>query len=198
MNILLEIRKYKYRLENYWQFLRYFYFGNLRAIYSRKLAYSKSLKAKQFLFCTGRGKINIGENCVFGFKMGGFHRNGLIELQARNASSIINLGDSIRTNNNLFICAANMVKIGGNTTIGNFVFIIDHEPHGVDPTKRNKVGEIGEVIIGNNCRIATNVQFLKNSGVGENSIVGAGAVVTKMFPDNVIIGGVPAKIIKTL
>ena len=34
--------------------------------------------------------------------------------------------------------------------------------------------------------------------IGENSVVAAGAVVTKDVPDNVVVGGVPAKIIKTL
>ena len=34
--------------------------------------------------------------------------------------------------------------------------------------------------------------------IGENSIVGAGAVVTKDVPDNTVVAGVPAKVIKTL
>ncbi|UMB55472.1 hypothetical protein MKD41_08355 [Lutibacter sp. A64] len=43
-----------------------------------------------------------------------------------------------------------------------------------------------------------NVTILKNSEVGDNSIVAIGAVVIGKFPKNVIIGGVPAKIIKTI
>jgi Serine acetyltransferase len=40
--------------------------------------------------------------------------------------------------------------------------------------------------------------ILKNTKIGDNSIVAAGAVVSGNFPDNVIIGGVPAKIMKYL
>jgi maltose O-acetyltransferase len=40
--------------------------------------------------------------------------------------------------------------------------------------------------------------ILKNSEVGKNTIVAAGSVVTGSFPSNVIIGGVPAKIIKMI
>lgn len=75
---------------------------------------------------------------------------------------------------------------------------MDHEAHGVHPTERRKLGEIGKVIIGKNCWLGNNVTILKNSEIGENTIVATGAVVAGKFPANVIIGGVPAKIIKTL
>ena len=60
------------------------------------------------------------------------------------------------------------------------------------------MSKIGEVKIGKNVWIGNNVTILKNSEIGDNSIVAAGAIVNKEFPPNVIIGGVPAKIIKTL
>ncbi|CAM4364096.1 hypothetical protein [Gillisia limnaea] len=75
---------------------------------------------------------------------------------------------------------------------------MDFEAHGIDPCRRNKVGEIGSVIVGKNVWIGNNVTILKNSNIGENSIVATGAVVAGVFPSNVIIGGVPAKIIKKL
>ena len=52
--------------------------------------------------------------------------------------------------------------------------------------------------IGNNVWIGAKATFLDGSVVGNNSIVAAGAVVRGIFPDNVIIGGVPAKIIKKI
>ena len=65
----------------------------------------------------------------------------------------------------------------------------DYDAHGINPKKRNKIGEVGTIEIGTNVWIGNNVQFLKNSGIGENSIVAAGALVTKRFPANVIVGG---------
>jgi len=56
----------------------------------------------------------------------------------------------------------------------------------------------GKVIIGKNVWIGANVTILKDVNIGDNSIIGAGAVVTKDIPSNVIVGGVPAKIIKEI
>jgi acetyltransferase-like isoleucine patch superfamily enzyme len=147
---------------------------------------------------TGRGIVNIGKNCVFGYKIGGFWRNGVIEIQARYKDSIISIGNQVHTNNNIFICCANSIRIGDKTLIGQYVTIMDFEAHGIDPLKRNQIGEIGSISIGHNVWIGNNVTILKNTIIGNNSIVAAGAVVSGNFPENVVIGGVPAKIIKSI
>ena len=82
--------------------------------------------------------------------------------------------------------------------IGQNVTIMDFEAHGIEASKRREVGEIGKVRIGKNVWIGNNVTILKNSSIGENTIIAAGAVVSGYFPENVIIGGVPAKIIREL
>ena len=51
------------------------------------------------------------------------------------------------------------------------------------------------VVIGNNVWIGRRAMFMPGSSVGSNVVVAAGAVVTSCFGDNVIIGGVPAKVI---
>lgn len=57
----------------------------------------------------------------------------------------------------------------------------------------------GNIIIGNNSWIGMNSVILPNVLLGEKTIVGAGAVVTKSFPSGyIVLGGVPAKIIKEL
>lgn len=116
-------------------------------------------------------------------------------MQARNSNSEIIIGNDVAINNNVLLCSAKYIEIGDGSLIGQNVTIIDHEAHGIKPENRRQVGVIGEVIIGKNVWIGNNVTILKNSFIGENSIVASGAVVTKKFPPNVIIGGVPAKII---
>jgi acetyltransferase-like isoleucine patch superfamily enzyme len=152
----------------------------------------------QKTYITGLGIVEIGDNCFFGCKLGGFHRGGSIELQARYKNSKIKVGNNIATNNNIMLCAANYIEVGDDTLIGQYVTIMDHEAHGMQPDDRRKIGEIGQVIIGKNCWIGNNVMILKNSMIGDNTIVAAGSVVSGKFPSNVIIGGVPAKIIKPL
>jgi len=58
--------------------------------------------------------------------------------------------------------------------------------------------DVASVEIGSNCWIGNGAAILAGVTLGNNVIVGANAVVTKSFPDNVIIGGVPATIIKEI
>ena len=52
-----------------------------------------------------------------------------------------------------------------------------------------------EVVIEDNVFIGNNVTILKGVRIGKNTVVAAGSVVTKSFPNDVVIGGVPAQII---
>ena len=56
--------------------------------------------------------------------------------------------------------------------------------------------EKADVFIGDNCYISTGVTILGPVTIGNNVTIAAGAVVTKDVPDNCIVGGVPAKILK--
>ncbi|MET3730534.1 acyltransferase [Moheibacter stercoris] len=177
-------------------YLKYYKVTNL--ISKANVQFTSSASFQQKTFFTGNGTIKIGEGCCFGFKPGGFHYGGSIELQARTPQSLIEIGNDVKTNNNIFICSAGNIKIGNRTLIGQGVCIMDFEAHGVHPDERNKLGEIGTIIIEENVWIGNNVTILKNTKIGKNTIVAAGAVVSGIFPDNVIIGGVPSKIIKSL
>lgn len=63
----------------------------------------------------------------------------------------------------------------------------------------NKHEKSEDIIVGKNCWIGMNSVILPGTTLGDNTIVGAGAVVTKSFPDgNCVIAGVPAQKIKNL
>lgn len=178
--------------------LNYYFFPNLSPLIKKNVHWKTKPSFHQKIFFNGAGKVEIGEKCSFGYKLGGFNYKGSIEIQARYKNSKIKFGNKISTNNNIFICAANYIEIGDDTLIGQNVTIMDHEAHGIDPDKRRTLGPIGKVIIGNNVWIGNNVTILKNSFIGSNCIIATGAVVSGEFPANVIIGGVPAKIIKQI
>jgi len=190
--------KIKNWFNSYFRKFFYFIYPNRMNLLRNRIIYKSFPVFQQITLCQGHGIVEIGNNCAFGYKIGGFNRGGSIELQARYQKSLIKLGNNIATNNNIFICAANYIEIGDDTLIGQNVVIMDHEAHGIAPLKRRQLGEIGKVIIGRNVWIGNNVTILKNSEIGENSIVATGAVVAGSFPKNVIIGGVPAKIIRNL
>lgn len=176
------------------RFIKYYYLPNYNSL---GIIVGKPNDIEQKIKFRGEGLIRIGHNCFFGTKIGG-RSYGETEFQVKFKNSEIILGDNISTNNNLFICCAKKITIGSDTVIGERVTIFDFEGHGLRADERKKIGVFGTVEIGSNVWIGNNVTILKNSMVGDNTIIAAGAVVNGRFPANVIIGGVPAKIIKEL
>lgn len=184
------------KIIRYYHFFYYFLVRNLFRL--GKIKFSEIPSLGQLLLVRGEGKITVGKNCLFGIKRGGYNYRGVIEFQPREKNSQIIIEDDVQTNNNLFICAANKIVISSKTLIGQNVTIMDFEAHGINPSKRNELGKIGEVFIGANVWIGNNVVILKNTSIGKNSIVAVGSVVSGKFPDNVIIGGIPAKVIREI
>lgn len=90
--------------------------------------------------------------------------------------------------------------MGDNVMMGpECQFFTQNHRHDIsDPRPFGKQGyeEPKSVKIGSNVWIGSRVMFMPGSGCGDNCVIAAGAVVTKMFPSNVIVGGVPAKILK--
>jgi maltose O-acetyltransferase len=71
--------------------------------------------------------------------------------------------------------------------------------HPLNPSgRRRHLGIAKPVNIGNDVWIGGNVVILPGVTIGNNCVVAAGAVVTKDVPDNSLVAGVPAKVIKTL
>lgn len=93
-----------------------------------------------------------------------------------------------------------LITIGNDVTISNNVQFITHDG-GVHVLRKDKLPNadlIGEIIIQDNCFIGANTIILPNVEIGENVIIGAGSVITKSIPSNVVAAGVPAKVIKNL
>ncbi len=83
-----------------------------------------------------------------------------------------------------------LIRIGDNCTITSNAHVLAH-----DASTKKTLGytKIGQVIIGNSVFIGANVTILPDVNIGDNSIIAAGAVVTKNIPANEVWGGNPAK-----
>lgn len=113
----------------------------------------------------------------------------------------VNVGNNVRLMKNVnFGTEPYLITIGNNVTISYDVSFITHD--GATWVFRNEdkyknIVKYGKIKIGDNCFIGARSILLPGVSLGNNSIVAAGSVVTKKFPDNAVIGGNPAKIIKT-
>lgn len=180
-------------------FCQYKYYKNyiIPNLYNIVTVTGRPVGIDQKVLLRGNGIIKFGNDCFLGTEIGG-RSYGHIELQVKSSNAIITFGNQVCSNNNLFISCINKVSIGSDTVIGERVTIFDFEGHGLRPNERKKIGQIGFVLIGENVWIGNNVTILKNTTIGNNTIIAAGAIVSGKFPENVIIGGIPAKIIKSL
>ncbi|SMO65283.1 DapH/DapD/GlmU-related protein [Gracilimonas mengyeensis] len=113
-----------------------------------------------------------------------------------------NVGKNIRLGKKVFINhACSFLDLGG-ITIEDEVMIgprvnITSENHPVEVADR-KTMVPGSVVIKRNAWIGGAASILPGITVGENSVVAAGAMVTKDVPANTVVAGVPAKVVKEL
>lgn len=109
-------------------------------------------------------------------------------------------GKNITVGEGVFINACCHFQDHGGVTIGdgcqighNVVFATLN--HGFAPEDRSTTYP-APIVLKKNVWVGSNATILSGVTIGENAIVGAGSVVTKDVPDNAIVGGVPAKVIK--
>lgn len=114
----------------------------------------------------------------------------------------INYGKHISIGKNVFInfdctfLALGGITIEDDVLIGPKVSLIT-ENHPLNPKDRK--GLIGKsILIKKNAWIGANATILPGVTIGENAVVAAGAVVSKNVPHNTVVGGIPAKFIKTI
>lgn len=110
----------------------------------------------------------------------------------------IKFGKNFYSNHNLVILDVNTVTIGNNVMCGPNVQIYT-AGHPINSVERISGIEFGKpIVIGDNVWIGGGSIILPNITIGNNVVIAAGSVVTKNIPDNVVIAGNPAKIIKHL
>ena len=111
----------------------------------------------------------------------------------------IEIGNNVALNSNIMINAegGGKIKIGNNVMIGpNVVFrSSNHKFDRVDIPMQKQGVEPGYIIVKNDVWIGSNAVILPNVTLGQGSIIGAGAVVTKDVEPFSIVGGVPARLI---
>ena len=93
--------------------------------------------------------------------------------------------------------AAEKIEIGDACMIAHGAYISDADWHGIYD-RAQPVGNTKPIILKDNVWVGDSAIICKGVTIGENSIIGAGAVVTKNVPENCIYAGNPARLVKKI
>ncbi len=159
-----------------------------------------TLIALQPILFVGPGEVALGEGVQFGWRNSPFFYSGYCHVEVSNAAARIEVGDRTEFNNNLMLKSEGEgIRIGKDCLFGAEVQIFDSDFHQLDPSRRvGGVPRTAAVEIGDNVFAGMGVKILKGVTIGSDSVIGAGAVVTKSIPAGVIAAGNPARVIREL
>lgn len=147
------------------------------------------------IYALGEKPLVIGNNV----NIGSFSQV-VISTTFNMPGKFIIIGNNVGIGEFSYLGGAGGLEIGENTIIGQY-FSAHPENHNYsnqDILIREQGVSRKGIVIGSNCWIGSKVTVLDGVKIGNNCVIAAGSVVTKPTPDNVLVAGVPAKVIKDL
>ncbi|MEW5975398.1 MAG: acyltransferase [Acidobacteriota bacterium] len=122
----------------------------------------------------------------------------IVALMTVSGPENIEIGERVSLNHGILIHGRGGVSIGDDTIIAHNVSILSNQ-HSIEsldvPVYANKM-EFAKVSIGKRVWVGCNVVILPGVSIGDDAVIGAGAVVTKNVPERAIAAGVPARILR--
>ena len=161
-----------------------------------KIHYGKFLRLGNQVYVSALSKngIQFGDNV----SIGAFSRV-IVSTSLNEIGDKISIGNNVGIGEFAYWGGAGSLEIGDECIIGQYLSCHPENHNYQDTTisiRHQGVTRKG-IKIGRNCWIGSKVTILDGVEIGNGSIIAAGSVVTKSFPENSIIGGVPAKLLKT-
>lgn len=144
--------------------------------------------------CTSRNGVTLGRS----FKLGAFSR--IVASGTLNDLGLgVRIGDDVGIGEFAYIGGAGGVTIGSGTIVGQY-FSVHPENHVFDdphrPIREQGLTRKG-ISVGAGCWIGAKVTLLDGVSIGDDCVIAAGSVVNTSFPAHSVIGGVPARLIKS-
>lgn len=172
---------------------------NVKNTLITRMFYPKARLLRFPLYMRNRKNISWEEGLSCGYNC----RMECVSTSPDKCGEIV-LGRNVKIGDNVHIAAASKVEVGDNVLMASHIFISDLD-HGVYTGDNQTSPEIAPDIreihaepikIGKNVWIGENVVVLKGVTIGDGCIIGANALVNKNIPDNSIVVGAPARVIK--
>jgi len=169
--------------------LRTLQFKFMCIILRKRVSWGKNLRVVGTLSVKGSGTLHLGNNVTVGMK---------VTPWTYDKNAIIRIKDNVYLNGTRFACKKS-ITIESDCIIGE-CRIMDTDFHSLDRNRHDKNAyvKVKSVNILKNVWIAPDAVILPGVTIGENSVVGICSVVTKAVPDNCLVAGNPAKVVKTL
>lgn len=124
-----------------------------------------------------KGKISLGYN---------LNLDKYVDILVSEKGEL-EIGDRTYMNRYCMISCHGKISIGKNCMFGPSVYIFDNN-HKFEKDKGVKSElSVGEISIGDNCWLASNVVVLKGAKIGKNCVIGAGCVIDGEIPDNTLV-----------
>ena len=193
INLTRGLRFYNYKKRG-----KLLFFGkNVSLFNSSNIKFGNNVIIGNYVKLSALGKtpLKIGNNV----NIGSFSQL-IISTSFSKLGEFIEIGDNVGIGEFAYIGGGGGTSIGANTIIGQYLSIHPENHNFSDKNRliRNQGVTRKGVKIGDNCWIGSKVTILDGVVVGNNCVIAAGSVVTKNFPNNTLIGGVPAKVLKSL
>jgi len=173
------------------------FFGKgVQVINAHKIKFGKWVKLDDYVCLNGLGTgfLKIGNKSGIGP-----YSRVEVSTSFNNIGKYIHIGKNVGIGAFAYLGGGGGLSIGDNCIIGQY-FSCHPENHNYQNANQliREQGVTRQGIhIGNNCWIGSKVTVLDGVNIGDNCVIAAGAVVTKNMPANSVIGGVPAKVLKS-
>jgi len=191
-----------------------FYFASIFNKISNVL---RKMRALFFFFVSGTKFSMIGVHCKLKGRGLAIGKNVCIgdfcwiesveQYFEQSFAPVIKIGDEVSMSDFIHISAIKHISIGSGTLIGSKVYIGDHSHghyHNIQIWEQEKdqiplrrpLADEDDIVVGTNCWIGDSAIILAGARIGNNCVIGANSVLKGSFPDNSVIAGAPAKLIR--
>lgn len=186
---------------------------------SEKMSVIEQMKSGKIYFCTSEELVREQQLCMEKLYDYNHSRPGEVEKRRQLLKEILaevgedcyiepplhanwgrytHLGRNVYVNFNLTLVDDTDVYIGDDVMIGPNV-VISTAGHPIDPELRKKSAQFNiPVVIGNNVWIGAGAVILPGITIGENSVIGAGSIVSRDIPPNVVAVGNPCRVLRPI